>query len=58
MVVLSYPTNLRLAPMSTNHSEIVALYEAACECAWLPHVNVLVLYEAACKYAWLMANHI
>jgi hypothetical protein len=28
MAVLSYPANLRLASMSTNHSEIVALYEA------------------------------
>jgi hypothetical protein len=32
--------------MSTNHSEIIALFEATCECVWLRRVinRIQVLY--------------
>jgi hypothetical protein len=37
LVVLSYAALCKqtLVAMSTNHLEIISLYEVACECAWL-----------------------
>jgi hypothetical protein len=52
-----------LIDTSTNHSEIIALYEATRECAWLRRVinhiqvscgsKIIALYEITCECSWL-----